>query len=426
MNITFENIGHRVLRNVESGHYSNTTEQALNFANDEDLPISTQWAKGELLSNEIHRRGKTHNSINIVDIFCGSGGLSLGVSRALRALNLNPNFLFACDAEKDSLAVYKANFRPGLAVQENVMNLISGPAIQTSTKHYHHDYVLDDRLSSLEGDVDVFGAGPPCEGNSNLNNKTRRIDFRNELYIYAGLIAAKLRSKIIILENVPTVVRANQEVVSRTHDILAAAGYRVFSGDMVFASNDLLVGQTRRRHFLVAVKGASQDSEFPLRGVKFPTLTAWDVIGDLTSRTSSQELMLKPSEVSLDNQARINYLFDNDEFDLPDLERPDCHKLKAHNYKSVYGRMYADQPSPTITTGFQSPGRGRFIHPTERRGLTPLEGARIQGFPDSFRWNGIGLSLTKNSVTRLIGDAVPPNLGMFVTLAAIDLLPDGF
>ena len=109
------------------------------------------------------------------------------MSRALRALNLNPNFLFACDAEKDSLAVYKANFRPGLAVQENVMNLISGPAIQTSTKHYHHDYVLDDRLSSLEGDVDVFVAGPPCEGNSNLNNKTRRIDFRNELYIYAGL-----------------------------------------------------------------------------------------------------------------------------------------------------------------------------------------------------------------------------------------------
>ena len=76
MNITFENIGHRVLRNVESGHYSNTTER-FEPSDDEDLPISTQWAKGELLSSEIHRRGKTHNSINIVDIFCGSGGLSL-------------------------------------------------------------------------------------------------------------------------------------------------------------------------------------------------------------------------------------------------------------------------------------------------------------------------------------------------------------
>jgi len=108
------------------------------------------------------------------------------------------------------------------------------------------------------------------------------------------------------------------------------------------------------------------------------------------------------------------------------MERPDCHKLKAHNYKSVYGRMHADQPSPTITTGFQSPGRGRFIHPTERRGLTPLEGARIQGFPDSFRWNGIGLNVSKNSITRLIGDAVPPNLGMFVALSAIDLMQDGF
>ena len=113
VNITFENMGHRILRNVESGHYSNTTEQALNLPDDEDLPISTQWAKGELLSSEIHRRGKTHNSINIVDIFCGSGGLSLGVSRALRALNLNPNFLFACDAEKDRWLSTKLTFDLG-------------------------------------------------------------------------------------------------------------------------------------------------------------------------------------------------------------------------------------------------------------------------------------------------------------------------
>ena len=220
---------------MDSGIYSNTTEQFLNFANDGDLPPSSRWAKGEFQADEFHRREKTHNSINIVDIFCGSGGLSLGVSRALRALNLDPNFLFACDSEADSLAVYKANFRPDSAVQENVMNLVNGPAVQSSKKQNHHDYDLDERLSVLEGSVDIFVAGPPCEGNSNLNNKTRRIDLRNELYIYAGLIAAKLRSKIIILENVPTVLNANQEVVERTHIFLEASGYRVFSKNMVFA-----------------------------------------------------------------------------------------------------------------------------------------------------------------------------------------------
>ena len=84
-----------------------------------------------------------------------------------------------------------------------------------------------------------------------------------------------------------------------------------------------------------------------------------------------------------------------------------------------------DQPSPTITTGFQSRVEdGSFIR--RKEGAYSSRRRENTGLPRLFRWNGIGLSLTKNSVTRLIGDAVPPNLGMFVTLAAIDLLPDGF
>ena len=81
--------------------------------------------------------------------------------------------------------------------------------------------------------------------------------------------------------------------------------------------------------------------------------------------------------------------------------------------------MYADKPSATITTGFQSPGRGRYVHPVERRGLTPREGARLQGFPDYFKWHTPMCRTTKQSITRLIGDAVPPNLGEIAMLIAL-------
>ena len=143
-----------------------------------------------------------------------------------------------------------------------------------------------------------------------------------------------------------------------------------------------------------------------------------DAIGDLVNKTSSH-LMDIPSALSHENKERINFLFENELYDLPDSERPPCHKNKEHSYFNVYSRMYPDQPSHTITTGFQSPGRGRFVHPTLRRGLTPREGARLQGFPDYFKWATPLCRISKQSITRLIGDAVPPNLGEVATLIAL-------
>ena len=70
-------------------------------------------------------------------------------------------------------------------------------------------------------------------------------------------------------------------------------------------------------------------------------------------------------------------------FDLPNSERPECHQ-DGTTYGSVYGRLRADQAAPTITTGFLTPGRGRYIHPTERRTLSPLEAAGFQGYPEIY------------------------------------------
>ena len=74
--------------------------------------------------------------------------------------------------------------------------------------------------------------------------------------------------------------------------------------------------------------------------------------------------MLARPQLSEENLRRIDWLFDNEEYDLPNAERPDCHK-EGTSYKAVYGRLRADRPSPIITTGFMTPGHGRYIHPTD-------------------------------------------------------------
>lgn len=127
----------------------------------------------------------------------------------------------------------------------------------------------------------------------------------------------------------------------------------------------------------------------------------------------------QPTGHSLENQARIDWLFDNDEYDLALSQRPECHK-DGTSYTSVYGRMRLNEPAPTITTGFTTPGRGRFVHPTERRTLTPREAAVIQGFPLDYRFiNESGSPPSRSQLAKWIGDAVPMPLGYAAALSVL-------
>ena len=113
-----------------------------------------------------------------------------------------------------------------------------------------------------------------------------------------------------------------------------------------------------------------------------------------------------------ENKRRIHYLFEHDIHDLPNSERPDCHRLKPHGYVAVYGRMYWNIPSPTITGGFGSCGQGRFVHPLKERTLTPHEAARVQFFPDFFDFKGV----LRRELQQVIGNAVPSKAGFVVAL----------
>jgi DNA (cytosine-5)-methyltransferase 1 len=118
-----------------------------------------------------------------------------------------------------------------------------------------------------------------------------------------------------------------------------------------------------------------------------------------------------------ENARRIAYLFDNNAHDLPNSERPDCHK-DGTTYKSVYGRMHANQPAPTITTGIGTPGQGRFIHPVRPRMITPHEAARLQSFPDGYGFRTRD-DVPRKLLAKWIGDAVPPFIGAIASGVAL-------
>jgi DNA (cytosine-5)-methyltransferase 1 len=97
-----------------------------------------------------------------------------------------------------------------------------------------------------------------------------------------------------------------------------------------------------------------------------------------------------------------------------------CHKADSgKTYPSVYGRMSWDKPSPTITTQFYGFGNGRFGHPEQDRAITLREGAILQSFPVNFQFAPLGSRVNFRGIGKLIGNAVPPELGRAIGKAIL-------
>lgn len=323
--------------------------------------------------------------------------------------------------------MHRKNFSTEMTIHRNASGMVDfhvfnqGDAAQFA----YEPELLDEQLAEV-GRVDLFLAGPPCQGHSNLNNKTRRDDPRNILYLTAVALAVALQACAIVIENVPDVINDRSDVISTAIALLRHAGYGHID-KAVLAADGLGAAQTRKRFFIIAVRDPSPVSPPTLKATsealrRPPAPLSW-AIGDLLDDESHGIMNTVPAS-SEENQRRIDYLFDNEAYDLPDHERPDCHK-DGHTYKSVYGRLWWDKPSYTITTGFLTPGRGRFIHPLRRRVITPHEAARIQFFPDTFSFVvNPENEPNRTQLSKWIGDAVPPILGYAAVLPAlVGLLP---
>jgi DNA (cytosine-5)-methyltransferase 1 len=415
LSAAFEKADGRIYRELIMGELSARSSYPLTQPTGDDLG---DWWSAFLRGSEIttdHNRG----TVRGLDLFCGPGGLALGFSQACAELGYEFVSEAAIDDDTGAVDVYATNHGTKRRISASVRSLIDFQVRGQgdSARLLYVPEIVDDVASELVGQVDIVLAGPPCQGHSNLNNHTRRDDRRNELYLTVPAFAIATGASMVVIENVPAVIHDRHKVVASTKKLLEDAGYKVTLG-RAFADR-MGWPQTRQRFFLLARKTASP-MEIEAVGAALSSVQRdlWWAISDLEDEPVDGRLFVA-SDYSEENRRRIDWLFENEEYDLPFSERPECHQ-DGTTYNAVYGRLFKDKAAPTITTGFMTPGRGRYIHPTRRRTLTPHEAARLQGFPDDYNFHPYpDRPSSKLQLGKWIGDAVPMPLGYAAGLAVL-------
>lgn len=340
----------------------------------------------------------SNDTISLVDLFCGAGGITLGIFEAAKSFNKKVKIELAVDFDEKALSVYIDNFPKANTTLSDVLSIfeseINAPLNPTEEK-------LREKIVGL----DFLVGGPPCQGHSDLNNFSRRKDQKNALYFVMARAAKIFNPNFIIIENVPGAKHDRDNVFNKTANELEMLGYDVsFETINLF---ELGVPQKRKRLILVASKDKNLKIDEMISAYKTTNKSLQWAIQDLMHLDYEDVLMDTPSKPSKDNMNRIKYLFDNDLFDLPNEQRPPCHQKGNHTYKSIYGRMKWEEPSQTITSGFYSMCMGRYVHPELPRTLTAHEAARLQFFPDYFSFQK---AKNRTSLATIIGNAVPPKL----------------
>jgi DNA (cytosine-5)-methyltransferase 1 len=379
-----------------------------------DLDDSGDW---HYLRRSVRPTDSVGPLVRVVDLFAGCGGMSLGVMEALRVVGRRPEIALAVELSNPIRAVYDANFKTMVKDgRSDVRDRFDGSVSARLTRS---------ELATKRdvGTTHILVGGPPCQGHSDLNNHTRRRDPKNALYLRMVRAAEVLNPDTIIIENVPGVRHAAENVVDAARGRLEKLNYHV--DEMVVAVVMLGVPQLRTRHILVATQNSipgSLHQQMAHQHVGEYRTVEW-AISDI-KQLRGDNWFDRPSQLSADNLKRAKHLAKNDLYDLPNRLRPECHRSKpGHRYKSMYGRLRWKEPAQTITTGFGSPGQGRYLHPSQLRALTPHEAARLQFFPDFFDFSS---ACFRGVLAEAIGNAVPPKLSYAVVRSIYKpLMPQG-
>jgi DNA (cytosine-5)-methyltransferase 1 len=342
-------------------------------------------------------------TIRVADLFSGCGAMSLGVREACRALGVGFRSVVAIDSDHNAMNAYSANFPEASVDDANLGRLLRGKLGLPVTKG-------ERKLIRQAGRIDLLVAGPPCQGHSDLNNKTRRRDPKNGLYFRIARFAEIIRPRHIIVENVPAVLHDHGRVVAKTKNALEGLGYAVRESVVTLA--DLGVPQMRRRHVLVASLTRTINPADAVTLYQKKRRTVRWAISDLRNRRHEPGVDRRPKLTDAAVR-RIRYLFTHGLYELPNPLRPKCQRNNNHTYQSVYGRLRWNEPAPTITSGFMCMGQGRFVHPSQRRTLTAREAARLQFIPDYFSYGNAEGAV---ALAEMIGNAVPPKLSYVISI----------
>jgi DNA (cytosine-5)-methyltransferase 1 len=234
-----------------------------------------------------------------------------------------------------------------------------------------------------------------------------------------GRLIRKLKPDIVSMENVPELQR--YKIFRDFLSLLKDEGF-YFTDDprkWVVYCPDYGVPQYRRRLVIVASRLGPIELIPPTHRPSQYRKVA-DVLRNLprlrAGEVCANDPLHRTSTLSNRNLQRIRASKPGGTWlDWPRRLRADCHKEKSgKTYRSVYGRMQWERPSPTITTQFFGFGNGRFGHPEQDRGISLREGAILQSFTKRYQFVEPDANYGFKGVGRMIGNAVPVRLGLAI------------
>ena len=317
-----------------------------------------------------------------IDLFCGCGGLTLGLKRA------GFNILAALDNDALSVETYRMNHQ-NVYIVENDIRSVDPAALMKS-------------LNLNRRELDLLAGCPPCQGFSTLRtfNGNRQVDDSMNDLIFEFLRFARIfLPRALMIENVPALL--HDERLGKVREEFEDLGYSCNAG--VFDAERYGIPQRRRRMIFFAFRGRCPPFGSPCREQG----TVAKAISKLPSPEVSDDPMHNYKVRRSERVKTIISLVPKDggsRKDVPDEYQLECHK-KFKGFHDVYGRMSWNKPAPTITGGCINPSKGRFIHPEEDRSITLREAAILQGFPRSYMFT---MKNGKYPVAQLIGNAFPP------------------
>ena len=344
----------------------------------------------------------------LIDLFCGAGGLSLGFSEVF---GHSFESVWANDFNRYAADTYNANYGNHCVVGD-IIELLNDP-------------------TTVIPEADVVIGGPPCQGFS-LLNRNRDGDIRRSLWKPFMEVVERSKAKIFVMENVPQLLTSDE--FNEIAEYAASLGFSSLAKAKLCAA-DYGVPQVRYRAFIIGCRFTDPNEVFPPLKTHYnpdqdisnskgyiddPMIwrTVRDAIGDLPDPVGTEircdtlppldlHFGRSPTEISLKRYMAIPKEGMN-RVDLlkaaPEIT-PNCWKNKTSGGTDLFGRLWWDKPSVTIRTEFFKPEKGRYLHPVKHRPITHREAARIQSFPDSFKFLG-----SKIEIARQIGNAVPPLL----------------
>lgn len=343
------------------------------------------------------RRGKLPK-IEVVDLFCGIGGLSYGMKSA------GFDILAGYDLDKTCQYAYETN-TGGHFFYKNVKD-VTGEEINSF-------------YSKQKNAIRVLAGCAPCQPFSSYahTNKNKDENKYNLLYEF-GRLVKKVHPDIVTMENVPAIASFKlKSVLADFVKVLQKEDYQV-KYQVVYCP-DYGIPQTRKRLVLLASRLGAIEL-IPPTHTKEEYVTVRDTIEKLPKLKAGESSLSDPLHrcraLSDLNLRRIQSTpYGGSWEDWPEELKLECHKKNGgKSFGSVYGRMVWDEPAPTMTTLCTGIGNGRFGHPEQNRAISIREAALFQTFPLTYKFfpNEQDVSLTKAS--RYIGNAVPPKLGEII------------